>query len=145
MGNFPMQNQYLAALWFLLVGVTAIISMRWDRNLFGAMLLMPQQATLMLSAFTAGSCIWNGHYFDLEPRPRVFIAADQLPSILAMVIHTFALLDWHVWSRRNLRCEAPDAKLGNTFGCSRGLADEFHLRNVATAPSCKPPRDHLAK
>jgi hypothetical protein len=54
--------------------------------------MLPQQAVLMLSAWSAFVAILNGHYADLEIRPRAFIAADQSIHVLLAMFHTFAIV-----------------------------------------------------
>jgi hypothetical protein len=61
--------------------------------------MLPQQLLLIISAVGGIVAIISGHYADLEPRPRFFIAADQMPGIVAAFCHTFAIIDLHRSSR----------------------------------------------
>jgi hypothetical protein len=54
-------------------------------------LLVPQQILLMMSAAGAVEAIWLGQYADGIMRPRAFIAADQMYSVLAALGHTAAI------------------------------------------------------
>lgn len=50
--------------------------------------LLPQQATLMLSAMSAISSVMASHYADGVLRPRAFIFADQWGNIIPAILHT---------------------------------------------------------
>lgn len=74
----------------------AALAMRGVRKrgtVAGWLLMLPQQALLMISAVAGLVAIATGHYADLEPRPRLFIAADQMPGIVAAFCHSFAIID----------------------------------------------------
>lgn len=58
-----------------------------------ALMLIPQQAVLIMSALAGARAAWIGHYSDGVPRPWAFILADQLPVILAAVLYTTAVLE----------------------------------------------------
>lgn len=55
------------------------------------LLLIPQQVLLMMSASGAVEAIWLAQYADGVVRPRAFLAADQIYSVLAAVCHTIAI------------------------------------------------------
>ena len=55
-------------------------------------LLVPQQLVLFLSAGSGLHAAAVEHYADLTPRPWEFIAADQLPVVLAAFLYTVALV-----------------------------------------------------
>jgi hypothetical protein len=57
--------------------------------------LLPQQAILTLSAYGAVAAVAVAHYGDGVPRPRLFILADQAPALLALVLHTAAVIEMH--------------------------------------------------
>jgi hypothetical protein len=61
----------------------------------GWLLMLPQQILLMISAVGGLVAAALGHYADGVMRPHLFIAADQLPGIVAAVCHTFAIIDLH--------------------------------------------------
>lgn len=100
MGHFPFESQHAAAIWYAFVAAMAISTHWASRSLTKLALLLPQQAALMLSAFTALECVLRGQYFDGVPRPTAFILADQLPSLLAMLLHTAAIVDWSMLAGR---------------------------------------------
>lgn len=55
-------------------------------------LLLPQQVLLMMSAAGAIEAMWTAQFADGILRPRGFIAADQLYSVLAAIGHTWAII-----------------------------------------------------
>jgi len=57
--------------------------------------LLPQQALLTLSAYAAIAAVIVGHYGDGLPRPRLFILADQAPALIALILHTVAVIEMH--------------------------------------------------
>lgn len=62
-------------------------------NAMLAVMLIPQQTVLLLSA---GAGIWAasvGHYADGVMRPWEFILADQLPIILTAFLYTVAVVE----------------------------------------------------
>lgn len=56
------------------------------------LLLIPQQALLMMSAAGAIESMWLGQFADGVLRPHSFIVADQIYSVLAAVGHTTAII-----------------------------------------------------
>jgi hypothetical protein len=82
----------------LLLGGTAamaVLGIRKRGTTAGWLLLLPQQILLMISAVGGIAAAVLGHYADGVARPNLFIAADQLPGIVAAVCHTFAIVDLH--------------------------------------------------
>jgi hypothetical protein len=61
----------------------------------GLATLLPQQALLTFSAYAAVVAVAVAHYGDGVTRPRLFILADQAPAVLAMVLHTAAVIEMH--------------------------------------------------
>lgn len=55
-------------------------------------LLLPQQILLMMSAAGCIEAIWASQFADGVLRPRGFIAADQIYSVLAAIGHTLAII-----------------------------------------------------
>ena len=55
-------------------------------------LLMLQQAMLMMSAIGAIDAMWLAQFADRVIRPRAFIAADQMYAVLAAIGHTAAII-----------------------------------------------------
>lgn len=99
LGSYP-RNQYCVASILLLAGGMAWLSMhrRFDGTFKGLALCLPQQLLLMESAFTAVTCAFEGKYSDGTVRDGLFILVDQFPTILAMFLHTAALIDWSIHS-----------------------------------------------
>lgn len=56
------------------------------------MLLLPQQVLLVISAAGAIEAMWLSQFADGVVRPRGFIAADQIYSVLAAAGHTIAII-----------------------------------------------------
>lgn len=63
-----------------------------------AILLMPQQLLLMISAAGAFEAMWLSQYADGVFRARSFIIVDQAPVVLAAFGHTIAIFA-HIWRR----------------------------------------------
>jgi hypothetical protein len=57
--------------------------------------MLPQQTLLIVSAIGGMVAAALGHYADGVMRPHLFIAADQLPGVVAAVCHSFAIIDLH--------------------------------------------------
>jgi hypothetical protein len=97
-------HRFVAAPVLLASAALAIRGVRRRGTPTGWLLMLPQQLLLILSAIAGIVAIASGHYADLEPRPRLFIAADQMPGIIAAFCHTFAIIDLHRSSRiRHIR------------------------------------------
>ena len=58
----------------------------------GMLLLLPQQTILVISASGALRAAVQGHYADGVARPGAFILADQLPVVVLMLCHWWALV-----------------------------------------------------
>ncbi len=69
----------------------AIIAMVTE-NPWVVVLLLPQQILLMMGASGAIEAIWLSQFADGVLRPRAFIAADQINSVLAAIGHTVAII-----------------------------------------------------
>lgn len=95
----------------LLLGGTAamaVVGIGKRGTTAGWLLLLPQQVLLIVSAIGGIAAAALGHYADGVTRPHLFIAADQLPGIVAAVCHTFAIIDLHRMHRiRSIRSSQP--------------------------------------
>lgn len=82
----------------LLAGIIAIAALLALASMFSnrpqalALLLMPQQILLMMSAAGAIEAIWISQFADGVIRPRAFLAADQIYGVLAAIGHTAAIM-----------------------------------------------------
>ena len=97
-------DRWQAAVMYAVASVAALVALHWgllERRWpwLSLVLCAPQQLLMLLSAGTAMWCVWQSAYADNEPRPQLFIAADQLWTVIGMIAHSFALWDWHYWSR----------------------------------------------
>lgn len=80
----------------LLVAMSLAVVGLFVRQAVPALLaLLPQQCLLLLSAESSAKAIFAGHYADGVPRPHGFILVDQLPAILAVIGHTWAIYVLH--------------------------------------------------
>lgn len=70
------------------------------RSQWTLLLLLPQQVLLMMSAAGAIEAVWTAQFADGVIRPRAFIAADQLYSVLAAVWHTVAIVAYTLRTAR---------------------------------------------
>lgn len=81
----------LLALWIFVAAAMAAAGL-FTRTPWIVLLLLPQQIFLMMSAAGAVEAIWIAQYADGVIRPRAFLAADQIYSILAAFAHTIAII-----------------------------------------------------
>ena len=87
----------VAAGLLLVAGVTAVWAVRRVRvpSQWTLLAVLPQQAVLTVSAWSAAAAMWAAHYADGVPRPRGFIVADQAPVVLTAILHTLAVVEMH--------------------------------------------------
>jgi hypothetical protein len=99
-------HRFIAAPILFGAAALAVRGVRLRGTRTGWLFMLPQQLLLIISAVAGIAAIVSGHYADLEPRPRFFIAADQMPGIVAAFCHTFAIIDLHrasrTWKRAGL-------------------------------------------
>ena len=92
---FP--NARLAGIIYILIAVGAIVAVCRKPSLKTVVLILPQQYFLMMSALGAIVCIVNSAFADGVVRSRAFIFVDQLPIVVATVLHTFALIEIYAY------------------------------------------------
>jgi hypothetical protein len=85
----------MAALLFAASGLAVYGVTRREPTWRSLASLLPQQGLLTVSAYAAFAAVFYAHYGDGVLRPRVFILADQAPVILAMILHTAAVVEMH--------------------------------------------------
>ncbi len=90
-GLYEIFGKYTSMGCFLVAGL-AIIGLWIKPSLGGLSAMLPQQAFLMISAFGAAHAIGVGHFSDGTVRAAAFIAADQMPAIIAAIGHTIAIV-----------------------------------------------------
>jgi hypothetical protein len=88
-------HRFVTAAVLLAASLMAVRGIRRKGTRAGWMLIVPQQVLLMVSAVGGVVAAFLGHYADGVARPGLFIAADQLPGVVAAVCHTFAMVDLH--------------------------------------------------
>ena len=90
------------AIVFATVAFCALLSI-YQKRITGLKiaLLVPQQLILGVSAAGALRAMYLGHFADGVPRPHGFIIADQLPAVLALLVHsaTIIYLAYEMWER----------------------------------------------
>lgn len=76
------------------IGAAAVMALSglFVRASWMVLLLVPQQVILMMSAAGAIDAMWLAQFADGVIRPRAFIAADQMYSVLAAIGHTMAII-----------------------------------------------------
>jgi hypothetical protein len=126
--NLP--TNLMAAVFFLASALAAWAVTRRQPSLRTLAALLPQQALLTLSAYSAAVAVLTARYADGVPRPRLFILADQAPAILILVLHTVAVIDMH--ARR------PNSELLRVTLEVMG-AEEERLRRTISAGGGAPP------
>lgn len=84
------------------VGTLAAYGLLAQRRRVSLLCVLPQQFVLMCSAVGALHAILSSTFADGVPRPRAFICADQMPALLAAVLHTFAILEFHAFELGHL-------------------------------------------
>ena len=76
---------------FVFISVFAIVEILYGLR-YGVILIWLQMGILTISALTATVCIIKGQYADNAVYPRLFIFTDQLPSVIAWLLHVCALI-----------------------------------------------------
>ena len=109
MAHCPIRNHIAAGIVYLLIGFMAWLAF-WSRRIdeaqmrlgklsipVGLWLTIPQQAALMLSAFTAIRAMIVGAYPDgyVPDGGFWFIQPDQAWTAISMGAHTFGVIDWY--------------------------------------------------
>ena len=93
------------AIVFATVAGCALLSIYQKRiTMLKIALLIPQQLILGVSAAGALRAMYLSHYADGVIRQRGFIIADQLPAVLALVVHsaTIIYLAYTMWELEQL-------------------------------------------
>jgi hypothetical protein len=88
----PYRSAVVLALVAIAAGVFPFLRSRVSTGAL-ALMLIPQQAFLFMSAGAGIYAAVIGHYADGVPRASAFIFADQLPVILASLLYTIAVLE----------------------------------------------------
>lgn len=87
-------NRWLLAVAMIVIALSAGLALAFRPMLRSLVLVLPQQMFLMISAVGAVVAISKSQFADGVLRPWQFIATDQVPAILAAVLHTLALVEW---------------------------------------------------
>jgi len=93
------------AIIFVTVAFCALLSIYQSRlSVLKISLLIPQQLILGVSAAGAIHAMTVGHYADGVIRPKGFLVADQLPAVLALLVHsaTIIYLAYLMWEREQV-------------------------------------------
>lgn len=78
--------------WLFLVAILAAVASIVRGHWWIALLLIPQEITLMASASGAANAIWLSQFADGVFRSRSFIANDQAWTIIGAIGHTLAIV-----------------------------------------------------
>ena len=70
--------------------------LRGRRDIWGILLIIPQQFLLIISAHGAITAMVLSQFADGVIRPRAFIMADQMAPVLIAIFHTCAVLEPYV-------------------------------------------------
>ena len=92
----PGPYQFLSGIMLLTVGLSAGVGQLSGHRHYGLLALFPQQFIMLLSAGSALRNVIVGSYSDgyiPAHSPHLFILTDQLPTILASLFHTIAVLE----------------------------------------------------
>lgn len=76
---------------FFIVAVLAAVALLYD-NFLSVFMILPQQFVLMISAGGALDSMIHARFADGTLRPHWFLIVDQLPALLAVTMHTIALI-----------------------------------------------------
>ena len=93
----------LLGMLLVLVGSTAIAGVARPKGIGGLLALLPQQCLLVISALDGLTCMWLSQFADGVVRPRGFIMADQIPTVLAALLHSAAIFEHYGWGWRRGR------------------------------------------
>lgn len=96
LGLFAGAPRWLVAPLMLAAAASAVAGlMQHAPGLRSLCLLLPQQGLLLLTAWSASGAVLASAYADGVLRSRAFIAADQMPIVLVVVVHSAALIEMH--------------------------------------------------
>lgn len=82
---------FAGAMIYLAVSAMALMSLS-QVGVWRPLLMLPQQTLLVMSSIMATQAMWMGHFADGVARSHFFIIADQSPAVIAMAIHTYAVV-----------------------------------------------------
>ncbi len=68
------------------------ISGFFQRGIREALFLLPQQFIMMISAGGALQAMWLGQFADGVQRSHAFLITDQVPAVIAAILHTYAII-----------------------------------------------------
>lgn len=77
---------------YIIIGILASFSLFGRPKKWKLIMALFQQALLIQSSFSALKCMIYGQFPDGVVRPTLFILADQSSIILAMILHSVALI-----------------------------------------------------
>jgi hypothetical protein len=99
----PTHNHVVLGLVMICASIASIIAMRSTGNrLADTALMLPQQILLLVSAGGSVAAILASQYADGTPAPLAHILTDQIPGVIAAVLHSYALLAENINVRTSL-------------------------------------------
>lgn len=89
------KHRGLLAVVYLIAALGSAVSLTTDRfsPFKHFLMLLPQQFLLLISALGAANAMYLSQFADGVIRPRQFLIADQLPSVLIALLHTCAIIE----------------------------------------------------
>ena len=96
----------LAVCMVIIAALAAVPLVRRSIQPFDIGWMLPQQAFLIASAWSAASAMLASKFGDGVIRPRAFISADQAPAVVAVALHSLAVIDRWTVGRRLARALA---------------------------------------
>lgn len=92
--SFWIGSAVLAAFSYIVASALSVVSLVRDQHdMKNLLLVLPQQALLMMSATSAYQAMLAGHFADGVARPFWFLVADQSPAVIVATLHTCSILE----------------------------------------------------
>ncbi len=95
--KFHIDNSFIGLI-FILCGILTCHGLLIKNPILAISLCFPQLTLLAINSIACISAIFRGSYADGVIRPTMFILADQVPYVLAAILHMVAIIDIFVSS-----------------------------------------------
>jgi hypothetical protein len=93
--------QSLIGFFMIAAAVLAIVGFQLRRKIDTILCMIPQQLLLYISAGGSFRAIWLGQFADGVERSHAFLLADQAPSILIALFHSWAIVLILIFSEKD--------------------------------------------
>ncbi len=77
---------------YIIVADVAIFGLVYKKSIIKPLCMLPQQFIMMVSAGGALWAMWLGQFADGVQRSHAFLIADQMPAVIAAILHTYAII-----------------------------------------------------